>query len=249
MELDILTLAGALVACAMGGLLKGATGAGAPIIGVPVLAALVDVQFAVAVFVVPNLLTNFWQGWQARKHLLPWPFLLLFSAGGGIGAVIGTYLLAGLPSEALLVIMSLVVLGYVVFRLLKSDWILPYRTGLWLAAPIGLLGGTLQGAIGISAPASLSFLNALKLPRLSFIGTISIFFAVMSAFQFERLIEVGLLTGERFLIGLGATLAILAAMPIGGMLARKVARETFDRIILGLLVLISAKILVEVFLL
>ena len=79
-----------LLACFLGGLLKGATGAGAPVVGVPVLAALTNVQFAVAVFVTSNLLTNVNQAWQYRKAQLPWPFMVLFAGGGAVGSVAAT---------------------------------------------------------------------------------------------------------------------------------------------------------------
>ena len=57
------------VCLALGGILKGATGAGAPILAVPALAMLFDVQFAVAIMVMPNLLTNAWQAWRFRHHV------------------------------------------------------------------------------------------------------------------------------------------------------------------------------------
>ncbi|WP_346909097.1 hypothetical protein [uncultured Roseibium sp.] len=66
-HIDLALILPALLACVLGGLLKGATGAGAPVIGVPVLAALTDVQFAVAVFVTSNLLTNVNQAWRTAK--------------------------------------------------------------------------------------------------------------------------------------------------------------------------------------
>jgi uncharacterized membrane protein YfcA len=50
-----------------GGILKGATGAGAPIIAIPILTFLFDVPTAVASFTLPNLLSNLWQGWHFRK--------------------------------------------------------------------------------------------------------------------------------------------------------------------------------------
>ena len=42
---------------AFGGFLKGATGAGAPVVGVPILALVFNVPMAVAVFSVINLLS------------------------------------------------------------------------------------------------------------------------------------------------------------------------------------------------
>lgn len=243
-DIDALSLLIAVLSCAAGGFLKGATGAGAPLIGIPVLTAMVDIQFAVAVFVMPNLLTNLWQTWDYRKSLLPWPFLVLFGLGGALGAVVGTYLLAGLPSEVLEISMACVVLGYIAFRLWKMDWVLSYSAALPLALPIGALGGILQGATGLSAPASLTFLNALKLPRATFIGTISAFFSLMTISQIERMIAVNLLTLDRVLIGLVATVATLAAMPAGRWVGGKVSKQTFDWVILGLLAILAAKILI-----
>ncbi len=50
----------AIVGLALGGMLKGATGAGAPLIAVPVMAMYFDVPMAVTVFAVTNLLANVW---------------------------------------------------------------------------------------------------------------------------------------------------------------------------------------------
>ena len=91
----------AILGLCLGGLLKGATGAGAPIIAVPILAMYFDVPLAVTIFVMPNLLTNLWQSWTYREHQLPPRFVILFAGGGGIGAGIGTVLLANLPAAAL----------------------------------------------------------------------------------------------------------------------------------------------------
>ena len=79
----------ALIGLGLGGILKGATGAGAPVIGVPVLAVIFNVPMAVAIFTVPNLLTNLWQGWQFRKHQISRRFTLIFAGAGALGAGIG----------------------------------------------------------------------------------------------------------------------------------------------------------------
>ena len=245
--LDPVLVIPAIFAVALGGTLKGATGAGAPVVAVPVLAALFDVQFAVTVFVVPNLLTNIWQAWSHRESLLPWQFVGLFAGGGAIGAIVGTYLLAGLPSETLSAVMAFFVLGYVAFRLVNRSWVLAYPFALKISGPVGLIGGALQGATGISAPVSITFLNALKLPRATFIATISVFFSAMSVTQLERMIALGLMTQERFIAGLVATATILAVMPLGTFLAKSIPPKAFDYLLLGLLTIIALKILFQVF--
>ena len=79
MVFDTVTIIAILVAFALGGILKGATGAGAPIVTIPVIAAFYDVRIAVIIMVVPNLLTNIGQLYQFRKTILPHflQFLLL----------------------------------------------------------------------------------------------------------------------------------------------------------------------------
>ena len=52
------------LAFVLGGILKGATGIGAPLIAVPLMTSFYDVRFSVAVFIMPNLVTNIVQGFM-----------------------------------------------------------------------------------------------------------------------------------------------------------------------------------------
>ena len=60
--IDLQTLIIVGLAFAIGGVIKGATGAGAPLIAVPVMTSFFDIRFAVAVFVLPNLITIYIRG-------------------------------------------------------------------------------------------------------------------------------------------------------------------------------------------
>ena len=86
---------------AAGGVLKGATGAGAPLLAVPALAAFFDVRFAVVVMLIPNLSTNSWQTWRFRQHMPERSFMIPLIAGGVLGITLGTFALKSLPSETL----------------------------------------------------------------------------------------------------------------------------------------------------
>lgn len=236
-------LALAAAAFLLGGILKGAVGAGSPVIAVPILSMLYGVPFAVSVFVLPNLFSNLWQGWSYRRHVVSPKFAAMFAGAGGIGAGAGSVLLARLPADMLMRIVALVVLGYVVFRLTRPTWKLANELAFRWVIPAGLLGGILQGAGGISAPVSITFLNALKMERAAFIATISVFFLTMSLVQIPTLIGLGVLTRERLLIGLLAMAPLLIGMPIGEWLARRVPAAIFDKIVLALLVVVAAKLI------
>ena len=101
MASDPVIIIAIFIAFALGGILKGATGAGAPIVTIPVMAAFYDVRIAVIIMVIPNLLTNIGQLYQFRKTILPRFFTISFALGGGIGAFLGTILLVNLPIKIL----------------------------------------------------------------------------------------------------------------------------------------------------
>lgn len=235
----------AILGLGLGGLLKGATGAGTPIVAVPVLAMYFGVPVAVTIFAMPNLLTNVWQSWLYRTHQLPSRFTILFACGGGVGAGVGTVLLANLPGHALTLAVAFAVLAYLVFRVIHPGWMLNYGVAERLAFPASLLAGMLGGAAGISAPISLTFLSAMKLERPQFIATISTFFAAMGVVQVPMLVGYGFMDWKRFLLGVGAILPVLAFMPVGSWLARRISAAVFDKIILVLLAVISLRLIYQ----
>ncbi|MFU8862437.1 MAG: sulfite exporter TauE/SafE family protein [Rhodobacterales bacterium] len=232
-----------IIAFALGGILKGATGAGAPVIAVPVMTIFFGAPFAVAVFSIPNLVTNIWQGWAYRAHVVKGPLMLRFAVAGALGAGLGSFMLAWLPTEALTLTVALSVLAYVGFRAARPGWTLALHRAEKLAAPMGVLGGILQGAAGLSAPVSLSFLNAIRLERAQFIITISVFFLAMALVQVPLLAVLGILTAERFLLSCLALIPLMAAMPLGAWLARRISPLMFDRVILVLLFMLSLRLI------
>lgn len=234
------------VALALGGLVKGATGAGAPVVAIPVIAAFFDVRLAVAVMVTPNLVTNLWQYRQYAGERLRGGFTLRFGLAGGVGAVIGTAILAFLPERALTLIVALAVVTYVGLRLARPDLRLSDRAARRAVVPAGLAAGALQGAAGISAPVSLSFLNAMRLARPTFIATIAGFFFVMSAVQLPALYVAGFLTANVFALGVLALVPLLGSMPIGAWAAGRLSAEGFNRLTLVMLTLLALRLLYTV---
>ena len=235
----------AVLGIVLGGVLKGATGAGAPVIGVPMLALAFDVPTAVVVFSIPNLISNIWQVWAYRAHRLPPSFTWVFALAGLAGTIVGTFLLVGLPPRALTFIIATVVFGYVAFRLLHPTWQLGLAAATKSAAPVGAVAGVLQGAIGISAPVSISFLSAMRLERPVFIATVAAFFVAMAAAQIPMVIGFGLMTPELALVGLGTLALIFAAMPLGSALGRRLPKKAFDWLMLTVLTVIAIRLLVS----
>ena len=240
---DPLIIIAILLAFSLGGILKGATGAGAPIITIPVIAAFYDVRIAVIIMVIPNLLTNIGQLYQFRKTILPKFFTLSFAIGGGIGAFLGTILLVNLSIKILTLSVAFIVIVYILLKLLVPSWKLTYEKAKKLVFLMGSLGGILQGTAGLSAPISITFLNSMKLERNQFIPTISVYFGVMSIFQMPTLYYYNFLNLEIILVSCISTLVLLSFMPIGSWIAKSVSKESFDKITLILLGFIAFRII------
>ncbi len=243
MVFDTITIIAILVAFALGGILKGATGAGAPIVTIPVIAAFYDVRIAVIIMVVPNLLTNIGQLYQFRKTILPPFFTVSFALGGGIGAFIGTILLANLSIKILTLSVAFIVIIYILLKLIVPSWKLIYEKATKLVFIMGTAGGVLQGTAGLSAPISITFLNAMKLERNQFIPTISVYFGVMSIFQMPTLYYYDFLNFEIIAASLISTVVFLSFMPLGSWVAKSVSKENFDKITLILLAFIALRII------
>lgn len=232
---------------ALGGMLKGATGAGTPIIAVPVIAAFLDIRLAVAVLALPNLCTNLVQIWAYRHQATDRVWTIRFVISGAVGAGLGTFVLKITSEKILMAVLTVIVVLYIALRLVRPKANMPTEPLRAVVIPAGFVGGILQGAAGVSAPVSVSYLNALSFPREQFIFTISAFFASMSAIQLPALFSVGLLTPELLGTSALALIPLVLFMPIGSKLAQRLTPEGFDRAILLLLSLLALRMGYSVF--
>lgn len=229
----------------LGGVLKGGTGVGAPFIAVPVMVMLFDPQFAVASFVMPNIITNLVQLFQTRRYVVSFPLLLLFGLAGACGAGAGSFILVWTSQETLSLTIAGLVMMFVCWRLLRPAWQLSLQKGIIGAVPAGFIAGTLQGAAGISAPVSVSYLSLLKLERRAFIATISFFFLAMGLVQLPVLIQLGVMSSDRFLFSCFAILPLLAGMPAGAYLGRLLTAAQFNRILLVILSCLALRLAIS----
>ena len=232
-------------ALALGGILKGATGAGAPIVAVPLLSVLYNVPLAIVTLLLPSLFSNAWQAWRFRSAVPSAAFVVALAVASVVGVTVGSFLLVYLPSDYLLATVSGSVFLYIAVRLAHPQWVLPRQVAGAIVVPVGFVGGVLQGAAGISAPVSITFLNAMRMRREEFIATISTFFFAMSLVQIPVLVGLGVMDVQRSLLSLAACVPLFGAMPVGAALARRISREAFDRIMLAILAVMALRLIFE----
>lgn len=229
----------------LGAILKGAAGAGLPIIAIPTIAAIYDVRVAVVLLVIPNFITNIYQISKHKEHNLKNNFARKFAIAGFIGAGLGTLLLAYLPLQILNVLIAIVVFLYIVLRLLRPEFSLAIELMQKWALTAGTCAGVLQGAIGLSSPITITFLHSGRFGRRTFIYIASLFFASMSLVQFPLQAALGLLTWELALLSMLTLIPIVIGLPIGEWVGRRLDTVVFDRIILIMLSALGIKMLFD----
>lgn len=230
------------VALGLGGILKGATGAGVPILAIPIIAAVFDIKIAVALLVIPNFLTNSWQAFKYRDHPVEKGFALKFGIFGALGAGLGTLLLAHLPSSILSLAIAVIIFAYISLRLTKPAFQLTLVRAKKLLGSAGLIGGILQGAVGVSAPVAVTFLNSMRIPRSNFVFTISVFFAAMCIVQIPVQIAYGLLNWNIVVFSLLAIVPLFATIPLGEWIGKRLSPTVFDRAILVVLAALAVRL-------
>jgi uncharacterized membrane protein YfcA len=233
------------LALGAGGLVKGVTGMGLPLVAIPVLAAFLGIGHAVAIMTMPILVTNAWQTWQLRDELKSLRFLTPLLAAGSIGVFIGVWVLTAVPERTLSIVLAAILILYIGLRLAKPDLHIRAAPGYALAAPAGFVAGILHGATGISAPVGVTFIHALREPRRAHVAAVSTMFLAFVIFQIPALLYAGVFDGERFVQSAFAILPAAAAMPLGTFLSSRLSQEGFDRVILALLAVIAVQLLTK----
>lgn len=231
-----------LLALGLGGFVKGAIGLGLPLVGVPALAAFLGVPHALAIMMVPLIVTNLWQVWQYRHRRERAGFLVPLVLVGLLGIAIGTWLLTALPVEALSLTLAVTMTLYIALSLAKPTLTLPPKAGKRFAPIVGLVGGTLQGATGISAPVTVTFIHAMRLEREPFVFAVSAMFLAWAICQALALWIAGVLTPPRLVEGAIALVPIVLFMPLGNMAAKRLSRRAFEKAILVLLALMAVRL-------
>jgi uncharacterized membrane protein YfcA len=224
------------VAITLGAIVKGITGMGLPPVALPVMAIFLGVEDAVVVMAIPTVVTNFAllvDNWEHRREN---PVLGRMVVAAAIGGTLGAWLLTNLDERAIAVLMAVLVGAYVVAWATGSDLTLSRRVSEVSAAPVGLVGGVLQGATGLSGPWFGSYLHAMRLTPATFVFSIAALFQFSAASQVVGLAVLGRYDARLFgLSVLAATLAVAVVVAVR-TLAPNVPRRLFDVLVMAVLV-------------
>jgi uncharacterized protein len=230
-----------LVAAAflLAGFIKGVIGLGLPTVSMGLLAVTMQPSHALAIVIVPAIITNVWQtfvGPYLRDIIRRlWPLMA--------GTVIGIWLNAGMLTGpyarygsivlgVLLVIYAITGLSEFNFRVARSD-------EKWIGGIVGLITGVVSAATGVQVIPSMPFMQAIGMEKDELVQALGVFFTVATVALAFNLTSAGLLSASTALPGAVAMTAAFTGMFIGQAVRSRMKPEVFRRWFLIAMILLG----------
>jgi len=233
--LPAILLAALFAVFVFGGLVKGVTGVGLPLVLVPLATQFVDVPVAVALVSVSMVTTNIQQtieGGQtgaALRHL--WPIVVPLA----VGAVLGTHLLISIDRRRLNLIIGVSFLALALLLLAVPRLRIGHRTARWGGPIVGFGAGVLGGMSAIFGPPMIAFMVGLGVDPNTFVKHMAVLALTASTTMLLVLCGSGAMSGGDFLMSAAALIPIQLGMPLGRYLRGKIKPEQFRVMVLVVL--------------
>lgn len=227
----IVALVGLLI-----GLSKGGMGAVLVVLTTPLLSMVMPVPNAISLALPLLLIADvfalwiYWKQWDMAYVRLMLPL-------GAVGVAIGSVLLAVLPDLTLRRVLGLFTVGFILYRLIAPRLAqLEYQPRRWHAYAAGAASGLGSALANTGAPPFTAYMLLQKVSPLIFAGTTTLFFAIINLLKLPGLLLTGQFDYHQFTDTLWVVPAIPLGVMIGKWLINRIDRETFERILLILLI-------------
>lgn len=232
-----------------GATIKSITGLGLPLIAIPIITVVTGPETAIVVVALPNTVQNLFLVVAHRRAFPETISLGRFAGSGIVGAVIGSVALGIVPDAVITVVLVVIVSAYLVSTVfagaLGDSRRRPTRPMAERWTPVaGLASGIFQGAAGISGPIVGAWHHALGLGRDAFVLSVSTVFLVTGSTQIIVFARTGLFE-DRLTLSILLSAVVIASIPLGRALGRRVGGRGFDRAVLGLLAISVLALVVE----
>ena len=219
------------------GLSKGGLGGTAGALAVPMMALVLPADKVIGLILPILMLADIfavsfhWGKWNAK-------LILLLLPGAIIGVTIGTLFITNAPTETLQTLLGVIVLIFALYKVFEKRilGLITYKSRNWHGIAAGTVTGFSSALAHTGGPPISIYLLMQKVTPAVFIATSALFFFILNwikvpyyfyaqLFDFQQLRQIVWLL---WLVPLGVW--------VGRRLAYRLNRETFEKIIVGLLI-------------
>jgi uncharacterized membrane protein YfcA len=223
----------------LAGFIKGVLGLGLPTVSMGLLAVTMPPAQALAIVIVPAIVTNIWQtfvGPYLRDIVRRlWPLM----AGTVIGIWLNAGLLTGPYAPYGTVILGLLLVIYAIVGLSRFSFKVARRDEKWIGGIVGIVTGLISAATGVQVIPSMPFMQAIGMERDELVQALGVFFTTATVALAFNLTTAGLMTAATALPGAVAMAASFAGMFIGQAVRTRMQPDAFRRWFLIAMILLG----------
>jgi uncharacterized membrane protein YfcA len=223
----------------LAGFIKGVIGLGLPTVSMGLLAVTMPPAQALAIVIVPAIVTNIWQtfvGPYLRDIIRRlWPLM--------VGTVIGIWLNAGMLTGPYAryasVVLGILLVIYAIVGLSKFSFHVARKDEKWIGGIVGLITGVVSATTGVQVIPSMPFMQSIGMEKDELVQALGVFFTVATVALAFNLTSAGLLTAATALPGAVAMACGFAGMFIGQAVRSRMQPEAFRRWFLRAMILLG----------
>jgi uncharacterized protein len=214
---------------ALAGFVKGVIGLGLPTVSIGLLALAMPPAHALAVVIVPAIVTNIWQTFvgpylrDITRRL--WPML----AGTALGIWSGSGLMTGPYARYATIVLGLLLVIYALVSLVKVRFSVAPGNEKWIGGIVGAATGVIAAATGVQVIPAMPFMQAIGMERDELVQALGVFFTTATVAQAFNLSHAGLLDASTAVPGIVGIVTAFIGMFIGQALRTRLKPEVFRR--------------------
>ncbi len=238
-------LVGAVAGMAIGGFAKGVVGFALPLVGLSVMASFLPVEVAVALLIVPALVSNLIQSLR-NGAVAAWGSLMWFWRLNAILMVmiaLSAQLVVVFPEWVLFGLLGVFVSGFGLSQLWGWTLRFPERARTGVEVGVGLLGGFFGGLAGIWGPPVVMYLLASGVPKVEMVRAQSLSFLLGALVLLVAHLRSGVLDWTTTPASAWLVVPTLLGMFAGYRVQDRMDQELFRRATLAMLVLAGLNML------
>jgi uncharacterized membrane protein YfcA len=217
------------VAFVVAGVAKGAIGMGMPPIAIGLMSFAVPLEGAIAIMVVPTMVTNIWQavyGGGLRPLMRRFGTMAVTAM---IGILAIGLLLSDLGSPGTAGWVGVLLVLYSIIALTPWRPHVPRRAEVWANPLIGLASGAVAGSTGVAAVPFLPYMQSLEMNRHELVQALGIMFVFITGMLAVSLALHGAYHLANTVAGVAAVAPTMVGVWLGQQARRRLSAETFRR--------------------
>jgi uncharacterized membrane protein YfcA len=218
-----------------GGVVKGVTGVGLPLVLVPLATQFVQVPIAVALVSVSMVATNIVQSAEGGHTAKAVRYLLPIIMPLAVGAVVGTHLLISIDRQRLNLVVGISFLLLALLLLCLPRLRITHRTARLSGPVVGFGAGVLGGMSAIFGPPMIAFMVSTGVDPDTFVKHMAILALTAATTMLLVLGGSGAMSGGDFLMSAAALIPIQLGMPLGRWLRNRIKPNWFRLLVLVVL--------------